>query len=217
MRHAPIDIEPPDGEAADRLRLDNQTDSQKLAGLASTGIVGYKITDLACYPILIRAIATMKSNLITLKGKKALQQELDYLCRVKRPEVTQAVSEAAALGDRSENAEYKEGKRELRSIDRRIRFLTKRLDVIKVVEYSPQQEGKAYFGAWIELENEEGEILRCRIVGTDEIDTKKGHITIDSPMARAVLGKQVDDEILVVTPVGKKLWFLNRIQYTSFD
>ena len=159
----------------------------------------------------------MKSNLITPAGKKALQQELDYLWRVKRPEVTQAVSEAAALGDRSENAEYKEGKRELRSIDRRIRFLRKRLEVLKVVEYSPQQEGKAYFGAWIELENEEEEVLRCRIVGTDEIDTKKGHITIDSPMARAVLGKQADDEILVITPSGKKLWFLNRIQYQPFD
>ena len=155
----------------------------------------------------------MKTNLITQAGKDALKQELDYLWRVKRPEVTQAVSEAAALGDRSENAEYKEGKRELRSIDRRVRFLRKRLEVLKVVEYSPQQEGKAYFGAWLELENEEGEILTCRIVGTDEIDTKKGHITIDSPMARAVLGKQVDDEVLVRTPTGDKVWFLNKIQY----
>ena len=159
----------------------------------------------------------MKSNLITRAGKEALQQELDYLWRVKRPEVTQAVSEAAALGDRSENAEYKEGKRELRSIDRRVRFLRKRLEVLKVVEYSPQQEGKAYFGAWLELENEDGDILHCRIVGTDEIDTKKGHITIDSPMARAVLGKQEDDEVLVITPAGKKLWYLNRIQYQPFD
>lgn len=86
----------------------------------------------------------MKSNLITQAGKDTLQEELSYLWKVKRPQVTQAVSEAAALGDRSENAEYKEGKRELRSIDRRVRFLTKRLEIIKVVEYSPEQEGKAF-------------------------------------------------------------------------
>ncbi len=159
----------------------------------------------------------MKSNLITTAGKEALQQELDYLWRIKRPEVTQAVSEAAALGDRSENAEYKEGKRELRSIDRRVRFLRKRLEVIKVVEYFPEQEGKAYFGAWLELENEEEEILHCRIVGTDEIDTKKGHITVDSPMAQAVLGKQPDDEVTVVTPTGPKTWFINKIQYSPFQ
>ena len=159
----------------------------------------------------------MKTNLITQAGKDALQEELDYLWRVKRPEVTQAVSDAAALGDRSENAEYKEGKRELRSIDRRIRFLRKRLEVLKVVEYSPQQEGKAYFGAWTELENDAGELLRCRIVGTDEIDTSKGHITIDSPMARAVLGKQEGDDVLVRTPTGDKLWAIIRIQYQPFD
>ena len=87
----------------------------------------------------------MKSNLITQAGKNALREELDYLWKIKRPQVTQAVSEAAALGDRSENAEYKEGKRELRSIDRRVRFLRKRLEVVKVVEYSPEQEGRAFF------------------------------------------------------------------------
>ncbi|WP_281647521.1 transcription elongation factor GreB [Parendozoicomonas sp. Alg238-R29] len=159
----------------------------------------------------------MKSNLITQAGKDALREELEYLWKKKRPEVTQAVSEAAALGDRSENAEYKEGKRELRSIDRRVRFLRKRLEVVKVVEYSPEQEGKAFFGAWIELENEQGDVLRCRIVGTDEIDTKKGHITVDSPMARAVLGKQVDDEIKVCTPTGDVVWWVNKIQYQSFE
>ena len=158
----------------------------------------------------------MKSNLITRAGKEALQQELDYLWREKRPQVTQAVSEAAALGDRSENAEYKEGKRELRSIDRRVRFLRKRLEVLKVVEYSAEQEGKAFFGAWVELENEDGEVLRCRIVGTDEIDVRKGHITVDSPMARAVIGKSEDDEVVVRTPEGMKVWFINKIQYQPF-
>ncbi|MTI14338.1 transcription elongation factor GreB [Sansalvadorimonas verongulae] len=159
----------------------------------------------------------MKSHLITQAGKDTLREELDYLWKVKRPQVTQAVSEAAALGDRSENAEYKEGKRELRAIDRRVRFLRKRLEVVKVVEYSPEQEGKAFFGAWVELENEDGDILRCRIVGSDEIDTQKGHITVNSPMARAVLGKTVDDEVRVKAPSGDKIWLVNRIQYQPFD
>ncbi len=158
----------------------------------------------------------MKSPLITQAGKEALEQELQYLWRTKRPEVTQAVTEAAALGDRSENAEYKEGKRQLREIDRRIRYLTQRLEVLQVVDYSAEQEGKAYFGAWVELESEEGEILRCRIVGADEIDTKNHHITIDSPMARALVGRQVDDEITVQAPAGVKIWFINKIQYRSF-
>lgn len=159
----------------------------------------------------------MKSNLITRAGKEALQEELNWLWKVKRPQVTLAVSEAAALGDRSENAEYKEGKRELRSIDRRVRFLTKRLESVKVVDYSPEQEGKCFFGAWVEIESEDGELLHCRIVGSDEIDVNKGHITIDSPMAKALIGKQADDEVVVSTPSGKKVWFVNKIQYQPFD
>ena len=159
----------------------------------------------------------MKTNLITRAGWQELEDELKYLWKVKRPQVTQAVSEAAALGDRSENAEYKEGKRELRAIDRRLRFLTKRLDALKIVEYSPQQEGKVYFGAWVELENDQEEIVRYRIVGTDEIDTKNNYITIDSPMARALIGKQVDDEVRVLTPSGEKEWYINKIQYQPFS
>lgn len=162
-------------------------------------------------------VCTMKSPLITRAGKEKLEQELRYLWRVRRPEVTQAVSEAAALGDRSENAEYKEGKRLLREIDRRIRYLSKRLEVLKVVDYSPEQEGKAFFGAWVELENDEGEILQCRIVGADEIDVKNNHITIDSPMARAMVGRQVDDEVLVQAPGGVATWWINKIQYEPFS
>ena len=158
----------------------------------------------------------MKSPLITRAGKDALEQELRYLWRTQRPVVTQAVAEAAALGDRSENAEYKEGKRQLREIDRRIRYLTKRLEVLQVVDYSEEQEGKAFFGAWVELINETGEILRCRIVGADEIDVKHHHITIDSPMARAMIGRQVDDEIIVQAPGGVKIWVINKIQYRPF-
>ena len=158
----------------------------------------------------------MKSPLITRTGKEKLEQELQYFWRIKRPEVTQAVSEAAALGDRSENAEYKEGKRLLREIDRRIRYLTKRLEVLKVVDYSAEQEGKAFFGAWVELESEDGQMLQCRIVGADEIDIKNNHITIDSPMARAIIGRRVDDEITVNAPAGLKIWFINKIQYQAF-
>ncbi|KAA0874704.1 transcription elongation factor GreB [Nitrincola tapanii] len=159
----------------------------------------------------------MKSPLITRAGRDALKAELDYLWKVERPKVTQAVSEAAALGDRSENAEYKEGKRQLRWIDRRVRFLVKRLEEVKVVDYAPEQEGRVYFGAWVEIENDAGEIKRCRIVGSDEIDTDLQHITIDSPMARALIGKQVDDEALVHTPSGPKVWYINRIEYTPFS
>ncbi|NQZ09101.1 MAG: transcription elongation factor GreB [Algicola sp.] len=158
----------------------------------------------------------MKTNLVTRAGWQKLDDELKYLWKIKRPQVTQAVSEAAALGDRSDNAEYKEGKRELRSIDRRVRFLVKRLDDLKIVDHGPEQIGKIFFGAWVELENEAGDVVQYRIVGTDEIDTKNHHITIDSPMARALIGKQVDDEVAVKTPCGLKLWFINQIQYQPF-
>ena len=98
-----------------------------------------------------------------------------------RPKVTQAVSDAAALGDRSENAEYIYGKRRLREIDRRVRFLSKRLEVLQIVDYHPKQEGKVFFGAWVELEDEEGEVKQYRLVGCDEFDPAKNWISIDSP------------------------------------
>ncbi len=158
----------------------------------------------------------MKTVLITKEGKEQLKKELDYLWKTKRPKITQSVSEAAALGDRSENAEYKEGKRLLREIDRRIRYIVKRLEQIKVVNYSPEQEGKVYFGARVELENEKGEQLRCRIVGSDEINPQKNHISINSPMAKALLGKKHDSEVIVNTPSGKKIWYINKIQYQDF-
>ncbi|MBO1924114.1 transcription elongation factor GreB [Thiomicrorhabdus sp. 6S3-12] len=159
---------------------------------------------------------TNRNNLITPEGRQALEKELDYLWRIERRKTTQAVTEAAAHGDRSENAEYKEGKRKLREIDRRLRFLRKRLEVVQVVPYSPQQEGKVFFGAWVELENDDGEIRRYRIVGTDEFNPAKNFISIKSPMAHALIGKQVDDEVVVQTPEGKKLWWLNEIRYQPF-
>lgn len=154
-----------------------------------------------------------KSNYITRSGWKALDQELKYLWREERPKVTQAVSEAAALGDRSENAEYIYGKRRLREIDRRVRFLSKRLEVLQIVDYHPSQEGKVFFGAWVELENEEGEIHQYRLVGCDEFDPAKQWISIDSPVARALIGKEVDDEIQVITPLGKVIHYINKIWY----
>jgi transcription elongation factor GreB len=160
---------------------------------------------------------TSRNNLITREGRTQLENELDYLWRIERRAVTQSVTEAAAHGDRSENAEYKEGKRRLREIDRRIRFLAKRLDVLKIVDYSPQQEGKVFFGAWVELENEAGEVVHYRIVGSDEFDPHKKAISINSPMARALIGKSVDDEIVVVTPEGRKEWIINAIQYKPFE
>ena len=146
-----------------------------------------------------------KSNYITRNGWNVLDQELKFLWREERPKVTQAVSEAAALGDRSENAEYIYGKRRLREIDRRVRFLSKRLDVLQIVDYHPKQEGKIFFGAWVELENIDGELKQYRIVGCDEFDPQKNWISIDSPVARALIGKTVDDEIKVFTPAGETI------------
>ncbi|WP_108649048.1 transcription elongation factor GreB [Dongshaea marina] len=155
----------------------------------------------------------MKTNLITREGYEALRTELDYLWKEKRPEITKKVSWAASLGDRSENADYQYNKKLLRETDRRIRYLRKRLEAVRIVDYSPQQDGRVFFGAWVEIENEEGEVKQFRIVGVDEIYDKNDHISIDSPMARALLKKESDDEVQVQTPSGEKLWYINKIEY----
>ncbi|WP_218745226.1 transcription elongation factor GreB [Vibrio cholerae] len=156
----------------------------------------------------------MKTKLITRAGYNKLKQELDYLWKEQRPEITQKVSWAASLGDRSENADYTYNKRLLRQIDRRVRFLSKLLPELKIVDYSPQQEGKVFFGAWVEIENEAGDVKKFRIVGSEEIyGDAKDYISIDSPMARALLKKQVDEEFQVQTPTGMKEWFINSIEY----
>lgn len=157
----------------------------------------------------------MKTNLITRSGYVLLQQELNKLWREERPETTRKVSWAASLGDRSENADYQYNKKRLREIDRRIRFLTKTLEVIKIVDYHSQQEGKVFFGAWVELENDREEILKFRIVGPEEIYGRTDYISIDSPMARACLKKEVDDDVVVSTPNGQKIWFINAIIYNE--
>ncbi|MBI0004759.1 MULTISPECIES: transcription elongation factor GreB [Gilliamella] len=154
-----------------------------------------------------------KANYITREGYLALDRELKYLWKEERPKVTQAVSDAAALGDRSENAEYIYGKRRLREIDRRVRFLTKRLETLTIVDPDPRQEGKVFFGAWVKLEDESGELHIYRIVGADEFDPKKNWISINSPVARALIGHKIDDEISVLTPNGKTYYVIVDISY----
>lgn len=154
-----------------------------------------------------------KSLLITQQGFEKLKAELDHLWRKERPEVTKIVQWAASLGDRSENADYQYNKRRLREIDRRVRFLRKTLEAVKIVDYHPQQAGKIFFGAWVELEDIDGNPLKFRIVGPEEIYGEKDTISIDSPMARACLKKQVDDEVTVQTPSGKKEWYVINITY----
>lgn len=161
----------------------------------------------------------MRTNLITPEGFKKLQTELNYLWKEYRPEITQKVSWAASLGDRSENADYKENKRILRQIDSRIRFLNKRLEQLTVVTPQASQQGKVFFGAWVEIENDDGEAKRFKIVGPDEIyqrgevKQRKDYISVDSPMARALLKCEVDDEALVETPAGQTCWYINHICY----
>lgn len=156
----------------------------------------------------------MKTKLITREGYNKLKTEHDYLWHERRPEVTKIVTWAASLGDRSENADYTFNKRLLRQIDRRVRFLRKYLPDVTIVDYSTQQEGKVFFGAWVEIENDAGESKTFRIVGPEEIyGGAKGYISIDSPMARALLKKEVDDEFMVETPEGAKEWFVNKISY----
>lgn len=154
-----------------------------------------------------------RAEYITPAGAERLRSELDWLWRVQRPRVTQAVSEAAAQGDRSENAEYIYGKKQLREIDRRIRFLTKRLEVLSIVDRLPADTSRVFFGAWVRLETEQGEQCVYRIVGADESDAEQGWISINSPLARALLKKTVDDEVLVVSPQGLATYTVIEIRY----
>jgi len=155
----------------------------------------------------------MKTLLITPEGLEKLKSELDHLWRVERPETTQKVSWAASLGDRSENADYHYNKKRLREIDRRILYLRKRIDDLKVVHYTPFQEGQVLFGAWVEIENKKGDRKRLRIVGYDEIFDTKDYISVDSPMAHALMKKSVGDEAIVKTGAGEFAWKIIKIEY----
>ncbi|MEX2469420.1 MAG: transcription elongation factor GreB [Pseudohongiellaceae bacterium] len=150
---------------------------------------------------------------ITVEGQQAMKAELHQLWKVERPQVTQSVSDAAALGDRSENAEYIYGKKRLREIDRRVRYLSKRLEEVTVVREVPQETGQIFFGAWVTLEDDGGEAHRYRLVGPDEIDPRRGYISIDSPLARALLRKRVEDEVTIESPRGTSTYCVIAIDY----
>jgi transcription elongation factor GreB len=155
------------------------------------------------------------SQYITPAGAQRLRDELDQLWRVERPQVTQAVAEAAAQGDRSENAEYIYGKRRLREIDRRVRFLRKRLDGMIVVDHAPSDRNRVFFGAWVDLEDARGGTRRHRIVGPDEFDLAPGYISMDSPLGRALLGRRLDDEVRVELPGGEQALVITTIEYEN--
>jgi len=154
------------------------------------------------------------SKYSTPEGARRLREELDDLWRVQRPQVTKAVQEAAAQGDRSENAEYIYGKRQLREIDRRVRFLRKRLEGLVVVDKPPDDRSRIFFGAWVTLEDgDTGTESELRIVGPDEIDPARRYVSMDSPLGRALLGKRCDDEVTIEVPGGTKTYVVAGISY----
>ena len=145
-----------------------------------------------------------EKNYITRAGYKRLVDELTHLATIERPKVVREVSDAAAEGDRSENSAYIYGKRRLREIDRRMGFITRRLKIISVVEDKDRRTDRIFFGATVEVEDEEGETFRYRIVGVDEVDVNAGCISWQSPIGRALLGKRVDDTVVVSWSAGAK-------------
>ena len=161
-----------------------------------------------------RPPAEASTAIITRAGFDRLRAELDELWRLRRPEVVKALAAAAAEGDRSENAEYTYRKKQLGEIDRRVRYLTKRIEVLKVAEGQPSDPGAIFFGATFEVEDvESGDAARYRIVGPDETDAKAGWISIDSPLARAALRKRVDDELEVMLPGGPGRYVVVAVRY----
>jgi transcription elongation factor GreB len=160
-----------------------------------------------------RPPAPRGSKFITPEGASRLKEELDHLWRVLRPQVTQAVSEAAAQGDRSENAEYIYGKRQLREIDRRVRFLRQRLDGMTVVDTPPKDGSRVFFGAWVTLEDDDGTPVEYRIVGPDEFDLTRGYVSMDSPLGKALMRKALDDEVKVEVPGGTKMYVVVGVRY----
>ena len=164
-----------------------------------------------------RAPQPRSSKYITAEGYKRLNDELKYLWKVKRPEITQSVKEAAAQGDRSENAEYIYGKKQLREIDRRVRYLSKRLEDMVVVDRAPDpsKQDTVFFGAWVSVLDENEQERTHRIVGPDEIDAGSNYISMDSPLARLLLKKQLGDEVCLQKPDGTEMWYeIIKIEYS---
>jgi len=162
---------------------------------------------------MLRNRAKPGSKYATPEGARRLRAELDELWRVERPAVTRAVAEAAAMGDRSENAEYIYGKRRLREIDRRVRFLRGRLDGLNVVSQPPSDRSRVFFGAWVTVEDDAGATRHHRVVGPDEFDREPGYVSMDSPLGRALLGKRAGDEIEVKLPAGLQSLAIVAIDY----
>ena len=161
-----------------------------------------------------RAPLPGSTAIITREGFERLKAELDHLWHTVRPEVVKAITAAAAEGDRSENAEYIYRKKQLAEIDRRARYLSKRIPALKVAEGKPGDQGQVFFGARIELENtDNGEVLNYRIVGPDETDAKLGWISIDSPIARAAMKKRIDDEFVAQLPSGPHVFAVLSVAY----
>lgn len=152
--------------------------------------------------------------LVTPAGHARLKSELDELWRVRRPEVVRALAAAAAEGDRSENAEYTYRKKQLGEIDRRVRYLSKRLETLRVVDTAPADRGAVFFGARVEVEDaDSGDSAQYRIVGPDETDASLGWISIDSPLARAMLKKRIDDEFEAQLPGGTRRLIVTGVDY----
>jgi transcription elongation factor GreB len=164
-----------------------------------------------------RAPAPIGSKYITPEGAKRLRDELHELWHEERPRVTAAVAAAAAQGDRSENAEYTYGKKRLYEIDRRVRFLRKRLEGMVVVDIEAERgrrdSSRVYFGAWVELESADGARRWYRVVGPDEFDMASDYLSMDSPLGRSLLGKRLDDEFSVELPAGPQSYIIVGIRY----
>jgi transcription elongation factor GreB len=157
------------------------------------------------------------SKYATADGARRLKEELDLLWRVQRPQVTKAVAEAAAQGDRSENAEYIYGKKQLREIDRRVRFLRKRLEGLIVVSRPPDDRSRIFFGAWVRLEDETGRKSQVRIVGPDEIDPARRYVSMDSPLACALMRRQAGEEVTIEVPGGNMTYVVTEVTYEERD
>lgn len=155
------------------------------------------------------------SPYITSEGATQLRDELRQLWKVERPQVTAVVHEAAKNGDRSENGDYIYGKRRLREIDSRVRYLTNRLEDLTIVDRIPGNTERVFFGAWVTLEDDAGGTACYRIVGADELDTRKGYISVDSPLAKALIGKQLDDEIAFTLHGSKRDYLIIDVRYTE--
>ena len=161
-----------------------------------------------------RPDASGKPGYITPEGYRRFEEEAERLWNIDRPQMAKAVQVAAAEGDRSENAEYQYSKQRLAAIDRRLRFLGKRLKVLTIVDETPPEDGRVYFGSWVTIEDEDGNAQTYRIVGPDEIDAKKRWISMDSPVGKSLLSRTVGDEVVLRRPKGEAICEIIEVRNT---